>query len=163
MFLPYLMGRGTPKDDPSATGSFVGLTLAADRADLVTAVLEGVAYTLRDVLEVLAKVNPMAPKLGITGGGARSALWRQIVADVLNRSLRYSDGDSCLGAAMLAAVGVGRHPTIEAACDAMQGISAETQPRPEAVAAYALLYEAYCRQRDPGPAPGGWLQLECEH
>jgi sugar (pentulose or hexulose) kinase len=147
-FLPYLMGEGTPRDDPRATGSFVGLTLAAGRGDLVMAVLEGVAFALRDVLEALAAVHPIHVPLGITGGGARSPLWRQIVADVLNRPLRHAQGDSCLGAAMLAAVGAGLYPSPAAACRGMQETPLEVRPRPEAVAAYAHLYGEFCRRRD---------------
>jgi xylulokinase len=147
-FLPYLMGEGTPRDDPHATGGFVGLTLAADRNDLITAVLEGVAFTLRDVVEALSGVHPINTRLGITGGGARSPLWRQIVADVLNRPLLHAEGDSCLGAAMLAAVGVGLYPSPAAASRGMQPTRLEVAPRPPAAAAYEHLYGEFCRRRD---------------
>lgn len=148
VFLPFLSGQGTPRDNPSATGGFVGLTLATERADLITAVLEGVAYSLRDVLEALAGLMPVGHELGITGGGARSPQWRQMVADVLNRPLLHSEGDSCLGAAMLAAVGVGMYAAPAEACRAMQRESTPVLPRPRAVEDYELLYTEYGRQRD---------------
>jgi sugar (pentulose or hexulose) kinase len=147
-FVPYLMGEGTPRDNPHATGGFVGLTLAADRNDLITAVLEGVAFALRDVLEALAGAHAVSTRLGITGGGARSPVWRQIVADVLDRPLLHAEGDSCLGAAMVAAVGSGLYPSTAAACRSMQGNRAQVMPRLPAVAAYEQLYGEFCRRRD---------------
>jgi sugar (pentulose or hexulose) kinase len=147
-FVPYLMGEGTPRDNPHATGGFAGLTLAADRNDLITAVLEGVAFALRDVLEALAGAHAVSARLGITGGGARSPLWRQIVADVLDRPLLHAEGDSCLGAAMMAAVGSGLYPSTAAACRGMQGSRAQVMPRPSAVAAYEHFYGEFCRRRD---------------
>jgi sugar (pentulose or hexulose) kinase len=147
-FLPYLMGQGTPHDDPAATGGFLGLTLATKRADLVLAVLEGVAFTLRDVLEALAGLHPIAPQLGLTGGGARSPLWRQVVADVLNRRLDYAEGDSLLGAAMMAAIGLGLYPSTAEACQAMRRSGEEVAPRPPQAEGYERLYGEFCRRRD---------------
>jgi len=147
-FFPYLMGQGTPRDNPSATGAFTGLTMQTDRADLSRAVLEGVAFTLRDVVEELIRIGLRPRELNITGGGARSPLWRQIVADVCDRPLRYSDADSCLGAAMLAGVGAGAFPDVGSACSSMKHRPEELHPRPEAVAVYAQLYQEYCRLRD---------------
>ena len=147
-FLPYLLGRGTPKDDPSATGGFLGLTLRTDRADLTRAVLEGVAFTLREIQEELGRLDLEAGDLAITGGGAESGLWRQIVADVLNRPLRYSSGDSCLGAAILAASGAGLFPSIGATAEAMRGDTLPVLPQPEAAAVYDRLFGEFCRTRD---------------
>jgi xylulokinase len=111
-------------------------------------VLEGVAYTLREVLDALTPLDLGVRRLAITGGGARSSLWRQITADTLNRTLIHSEADSCLGAAMLAAVGVGRFPNIEAAMGAMGRATQETVPQPEEVAVYERMYHAYCQKRD---------------
>jgi xylulokinase len=111
-------------------------------------VLEGVAFALREVLEELSRIGPVPNTLNITGGGARSALWRQIVADVLGVPLKYSEADSCLGAAMLAAVGVGEFANIESACDVMKRTQGESHPRQEAVGIYDRLYAEYGRIRD---------------
>jgi xylulokinase len=148
MFFPYLMGRGTPKDDPSVRGGFIGLTLQTNRADLTRAVLEGVAFTLRDVFDTLTRNDLDVNRLMITGGGAQSELWRQIVADVLNKTLSYSDGDSCLGAAILAAIGVGIFPSIEAALKIMKSETQDNHPRHKVVAIYEQMYDEYVQKRD---------------
>jgi xylulokinase len=145
LFFPYLMGQGTPRDNPSASGAFTGLTMKTNRADLARAVLEGVAFTLRDVLDELVRIGPSPKRLNITGGGARSELWRQIIADVLSRPLGYSEADSCLGAAMLAAVGTGAFPDIRSACSRMKPVTQDSHPHPEATALYEMLYRSYGR------------------
>ena len=127
MFFPYLMGRGTPHDDPALTGAFMGLRMQTERADLVHAVLEGVAFTLREVTEALEHIQQKIEGLSITGGGAQSELWVQIVADVLNQPLQHGKGDLSLGAAILAAHGAGLFPTLQAALGAMRP---ETQHDP---------------------------------
>ncbi|MCC7359287.1 MAG: hypothetical protein IT317_07415 [Anaerolineales bacterium] len=147
-FFPYLMGQGTPHDNGEARGAFSGLTLATDQADLALAVLEGVAFALREVLDALAGLGAAGGPLGITGGGARSPLWRQIVADVLDRPLGFAEADSCLGAAMLAAAATGVHAEVAAACAAMTGAPDVTQPRPSAAPRYAGLYTDFLRQRE---------------
>lgn len=148
MFFPYLMGQGTPRDNPAARGAFTGLMMSTDRADLARSVLEGVAFSLREVLEELDRHIPSVGRLNITGGGAQSKLWRQIVADVLNRPLGYSHTDSCLGAAMLAAVGAGEYLDAGAACGGMMRAPEETTPQSDAVDAYQHLYAEFCQHRD---------------
>jgi xylulokinase len=135
-FFPYLMGQGTPRDNPEAKAGFSGLTMRSERADLTRAVLEGVAFALREALE----------ELNLTGGGARSPLWRQITSDVLGRPLGHLQADSCLGAAMLAAVAVGAHPDTGAAARAMARTSDATLPDPDAVERYAALYAQFKQQ-----------------
>ena len=147
-FFPYLMGRGTPGDNPSARGAFTGLTMQTDRADLTRAVLEGVAFTLRDVVEELVQIGLRPRELFLTGGGAKSALWRQVVADVFNRPLLTSEADSCLGAAMLAGVGAGAFASIGSACSSMKHKPEVLHPRPEAAAVYEQLYREYARLSD---------------
>lgn len=147
-FLPFLMGRGTPHDDPTATASFVGLTPRAGRGDLGRAVLEGVAFTIRDILEELVRIGAEVRQLRITGGGARSELWRQIISDVLGMSLGYSGADSCLGAAMLAGVAAGVFDTVEAACRSMSRAVAWSEPQRSTVRAYEKLYREFCELRD---------------
>jgi xylulokinase len=146
-FVPYLMGAGTPRDQPSATAAFAGLTLTANRAHLARAVLEGVAYSLRDVFEELRRLGIPVDQLTITGGGAESGLWRRIVADVLDMPLGHGRGDSCLGAAIMASVGVGIHPDIASACAAMCPRSEIQHPTPDADV-YRSLYRDFGAIRD---------------
>ncbi|MFA9406680.1 MAG: FGGY-family carbohydrate kinase [Anaerolineales bacterium] len=147
-FLPYLIGKGTPRDDPLATGSFIGLSLLTRRRELARAVLEGVAFTLRDAMQALSVNNVYVEKMMITGGGARSELWRQILANVLNRPLHYCDGDSCLGAAMLAAVGIRIYPDVDIALENMKPETIEIHPQTQAVETYERLYHAFEKKRD---------------
>jgi xylulokinase len=107
IFLPYLEGERTPHMDPNATGSFVGLTLRHSRAHMTRAVLEGVALAFRDCLLTLREVGPVPDHFLIGGGGARGALWRQIMASVLGVSLQTVEGaeHTATGAAMLAGLG----------------------------------------------------------
>jgi xylulokinase len=145
-FFPYLMGQGTPRDNPLAKGAFSGLTLSITRADLTRAVLEGVAFALRKALEELEPHVPRIDRLNLTGGGARSALWRQITSEVLAKPLGHVPADSCLGAAMLAAVAVGAHPDAGAAARAMNRTSDATLPDPNALERYAVLYAQFSQQ-----------------
>ena len=148
MFFPYLMGKGTPGDDPSASGGFLGLSLQIGRGDLTRAVLEGVAFSLRDAMNALSQHSASAEKLMITGGGARSELWCQIVADVLNQTLLHTSGDSCLGAAMLAAVGIGLFEDVDATIGNMKPEATEVIPLPNNFEGYELIYQEFCRKRD---------------
>jgi xylulokinase len=147
-FLPYLMGKGTPGDSPLVTGGFLGLSLQTGRADLGRAVLEGVAFSLRDAMHALAHHGAIGEKLMVTGGGAKSPLWCQIVADVLNQTLFVTEGDSCLGAAMLAAAGIGLYEGIDAAMEGMIPASTAIQPQLEDVNLYVDFYEQFRRRRD---------------
>ncbi len=119
LFLPYLTGERTPHADPHARGAFVGLTLHHQRPHLTRAVLEGVAFGLRDSLELVRSVGvPATDQIRATGGGIASALWRQILADVLQMSVATtatSEG-AAQGAAMLGAVGAGWFPTVGDVC-----------------------------------------------
>jgi xylulokinase len=148
IFLPYLMGRGTPHNDPEARGAFLNLTLATTRGDLFRAVLEGVAFALRDIFERLARLGPVPGRIHISGGGARSDLWRQIVADVLQRTVIYSAADSTLGAAIVAAVGLGLHRSFAEAVAAMTRALHESIPRADTTGRYARLYAEYQRLCD---------------
>lgn len=114
IFLPYLFGERTPHNDPYARGVFFGLTGAAGKGDIIRSVLEGVAFGIRDMYESVSKFADVR-ELTITGGGAKSGLWRQIIADVLDKELRInniSEGPA-LGAAFLAAVGSGAAADLE--------------------------------------------------
>jgi xylulokinase len=145
VFLPYLSGERTPYPDPLARGAFVGLTVRHGLGHLVRAVLEGVAFSLRDVFELVRATSPEPMRdLRASGGGTNSALWRQIIADVLGAPIsttRTAEGVAS-GAAILASVAAGWHRTVEAACEVMVDVSGTTEPGPDA-GAYELAYSVY--------------------
>ena len=156
LFLPYLSGERTPHADPDARGVFFGLSLRHRRAHLTRAVLEGVAFSLRDVLGLMEAAGVRAYAARVAGGGARSPLWPQIVADVLGLALTPSaDEDAAYGAALLAGVGAGFWADVPAATRAAAGAAKGTdeavQPGP-AAAAHTALYERY-RALYPALAP----------
>lgn len=145
IFLPYLTGERTPHADPFARGAFVGLTLRHGRGHLIRAVMEGVAMGLRDALEIMRTLGIPVKQVRISGGGARSALWRQIVADVFGvevATVTATEG-AAYGAALLAGVGAGLYPTVEAACAATIGIAGSTHPEVDRAAGYDRLYAIY--------------------
>jgi xylulokinase len=144
LFLPYLSGERTPHPDPNARGAFVGLTLRHDKAHLTRAVLEGVTYGLRDSLELMRNLGVGIDQVRASGGGARSALWRQILADVFNTeivTLNVTQG-AAYGAALLAGVGVGVYPDVHSACEQVISMTGRTGPGPSA-AVYADYYPRY--------------------
>lgn len=120
VFLPYLTGERTPHKDPAARGVFFGATLSHTKAHFARAVMEGVAFGLRDSYGLLENMGASIGEVRVSGGGARSDLWLQILADVTDRPhVRVAvDEGPAYGAALLAGVGVGAWPTVEAACDA---------------------------------------------
>jgi len=129
-FLPYLSGERTPHADPDARGCFVGLTLAHDRGHIVRAIMEGVAYSLRDSLAIFEDLGVPVRQIRATGGGGRSPLWRQIQADMFGRAVVTVNAEEgpAYGAALLAAVGAGEYNSIEEACRATIRVGAETKP-----------------------------------
>ncbi len=143
VFLPYLMGRGTPSDNALTRGAFCGLNLSTRRADICRAVLEGVAFAIREIFEDFSQLGLSTGGIHITGGGAQSALWRQILADVLDQTLIYSSADSCLGSAILAAIGLKEHPDIDTAISEMVRPIALIEPQPQAIPRYKEIYEQY--------------------
>ncbi len=151
LFLPYLSGERSPHPDPLARGAFVGLTLAHDRRHLTRAVLEGVAFGLRDGLDLMTSAGMAAPtQIRASGGGTASALWRQILADVLQAEIATvsTTEGAAYGAGLLAAIGAGWFPTVEAATDAVVVATPTAAPGPDAPrygelhARYAELYPA---------------------
>jgi xylulokinase len=147
LFAPYLAGERTPHADPDARGAFVGLTLRHDRGALVRAVLEGVAYGLRDSVELLRAVGVRADVGRVSGGGARSALWREIVASVLDLPLETTEAEegSAYGAALLAGCRAGSFANPEEAVARCVRVRERTEPRREWVGAYAEGYERFRR------------------
>jgi xylulokinase len=149
LFLPYLTGERSPHADPLARGAFVGLTLAHDRRHLTRAVLEGVAFGLRDGLDLMVAAGTPAPsQVRVAGGGTASPLWRQILADVLGAEIatvNTSEG-AAYGAGLLAAVGAGWYPSVEAASAALVEATPVAQPGSDAptyAEAHALYRELY--------------------
>ena len=143
-FLPYLTGERTPHADPDARGAFIGLTVRHTRAHMTRAVLEGVAFGLRDGLELMREAGVALPdEFRASGGGTKSALWRQIVSDVLGvplTGIATTEG-AAFGAAVLAAVGAGWFSDVAAATEAMVQPRATTSPQRSS--AYDRPYELY--------------------
>ncbi len=145
LFLPYLIGERSPHWNPHARGCFLGLTLAHGRAEMARAVLEGVALNLRIILDCFRRQGAPIRALRVIGGGARSAVWRQILADVLNLPLlqaRLTVEATSLGAAVAGGVGVGLFRGWDVVNDLVAVEPAE-EPRPEAAARYDDLYPLF--------------------
>jgi len=146
LFLPYLTGERTPYPDPLARGAFVGLTVRHALPHLTRAVLEGVAFGLRDSFELMRHAGlANVRQVRISGGGARSPLWRQILADVLQIDLvtvNTTEG-AAYGAGLLAGVGAGVWPDVDAACAATVAITGQVAPDLGQSERYQSLYEQY--------------------
>lgn len=146
LFLPYLTGERTPHPDPQARGAFVGLTVRHEQAHLTRAVLEGVAFGLRDSFRLMQEAGLTAvDQVRLSGGGAQSALWRRILADVLGTALRpvATTEAAAYGAALLAGVGVGAWPDVPSACAEVVTVEAPIEPDSGQAAAYDARYDAY--------------------
>ncbi|MDZ4770359.1 MAG: FGGY-family carbohydrate kinase, partial [Chloroflexota bacterium] len=145
LFLPYLTGERTPHPDPLARGAFVGLTARHTRAHITRAVLEGVAFGLKDSFTLIANNAPGGVReVRISGGGAKSAIWRQIMADILGAPLSTTNSTegAAFGAALLAAVGAGLYPDVPSACRASIHTGETIAPGVHADA-YADAYDNY--------------------
>lgn len=151
VWLPYMQGERTPHLDPNARAVLFGISTAHVRGDVFRAVMEGVACSLRDCLSIVAEQGVALEQLRLTGGGARSELWRQILADVMGRELvitSTAEGPA-LGAALMAGVGTAVYASLEEACDAAVTITERIEPRQEHKAVYDRTYAIY---RDLYPA-----------
>ncbi len=147
LFLPYLSGERSPHNDVNARGAFVGLSATTTKSQLGRAVMEGVAFALRDCLEV-AKASGIRPKeTNLCGGGAKSAVWRQIVADVFNMPVRIltTEQGPSLGGAMLAMVGAGEYTSVEDAADAIVRVSKTILPDPDGALKMERKYRAFTK------------------
>lgn len=145
LFLPYLLGERTPHMDARARGVFFGLALRHERRHLVRAVLEGVAFAMRDSLEIFRTFGVSTERIIAAGGGARSAVWRQIQADVLASplvSVATPEPAAC-GAALLAGIGTGLWPDADSLAAGLSRVSGATDPIPDNVARYEQLYRVY--------------------
>jgi len=144
LWAPYLMGERTPHCDPNARAALVGLAASHGRGHIVRAILEGVAFSLRDTLSIFAELDIPVSSIRLGGGGSRSALWRQIQADVYAQPVdTAADEGAAYGAAILAGVGIGLWPTVDAACDALVRSVTVTTPQREVVAAMRNRYHTY--------------------
>ncbi len=146
LFLPYLSGERTPYPDPLARASFVGLTVRHTRGHMTRALLEGVAFSMKDCFNLLQGAGlGSVSEVRIAGGGAKSPLWRKIVASVLGLPMVKvnSTEGAGYGAALLAGVGAGAWPSVEKACDATIAITGRDEPVPEWAQRYQALYPRY--------------------
>lgn len=146
-FLPYLMGERSPHNNPDVRAMFIGMSMDTARADMTQAVLEGVAFGLRDSLEVAKSLGISLERTKICGGGAKSPLWRTIIANVMNLKvdvLEQEEGPA-LGGAMLAAVGCGVYPDVKSAADRIVKIRETLEPDPDLTAKYEARYREFTR------------------
>lgn len=144
-FLPYLMGERSPINDTNARGTFIGMTMDTTRADLVQAVLEGVAFAIRDSFEVARSLGIAIPTTKICGGGSKSPLWKTIFANVLGIPLEIvkTEQGPGYGGAMLAMVGCGQFESVQAAADALVSVASTVEPDPALTAAYEKRYQQF--------------------
>jgi xylulokinase len=145
VFLPYLQGERTPHLDPYARGGWIGLTASHDRRHLIRSVMEGVAFSLKDSLVIMREQGLRMEQLRTTGGGAKSPLWRQIIADVLETELIVTNATEgpAFGAALLAGVAGGVYASVQEACAQTVRPMERTEPQPEHAQAYNRAYETY--------------------
>ena len=147
LWAPYLMGERTPHLDPNARAALVGLTAGHGRGHILRAILEGVAFSLKDTLTIFRELAIPVKEIRLGGGGARSPLWQQIQAEVYGQAVEIVQAEegAAYGAALLAGVGVGVWPTVEAACNAVVRVAERIEPNGTAVAIMAERYRAYRR------------------
>ena len=145
IYLPYLMGERTPHLDPDCRGVFFGLSAIHTKAHLLRAVMEGVAYSLCDCNEILKEMGIRTDRMMACGGGGRSPVWRQILADLYGcevQTIRQTEGPA-LGAAILAGVGCGIYESVPAACRRIISGDSRTEPDPQQAEIYAGFHRLY--------------------
>ena len=144
-YLPYLMGERSPHNNPDARAMFIGMSMDTTRQDMTQAVLEGVAFGLRDSLEVAAELGLKIERTKICGGGAKSPLWKKIIANVMNMKVDIIESEEgpALGGAMLAAVGCGEYPDIATIADRIVKIVDTVEPEKELVKKYEERYQEF--------------------
>ena len=145
IYLPYLMGERTPHLDPDCRGTFFGLSAMHTKADLIRAVMEGVSYGLKDSLDILDGMGVRPDSMLLTGGGAKSSFWRQVLADVFDcpvQTIKSSEGPA-LGVAILAGVGAGVYESVESACEKLVKPADVFEPNRQNAAVYARYHKLY--------------------
>lgn len=145
IFLPYLSGERSPHNDVSARGAFIGLSAQTTRGQMSRAVMEGVAFALRDCLEIAVSNGLRPTETNLCGGGAKSRIWRQIIADALQMPVRIlsTEQGPSFGGAMLAMVGAGEYATVKDAADAIIRVSETILPDPGKAARYDEKYRVF--------------------
>ncbi len=158
VFLPYLMGERTPYADPNAKGAFVGMSMLTQRGHMTKAVLEGVSYGLKDSMEILKDIHVPIKQVRVIGGGAKSPLWKQILADMFEVEIEEinTNQGGALGAAILGAVAAGHFNTVAEGCDAMIKVVNTVKPNPKKAAYYQEKYQRFVKLYD---ALKEWYQL----
>lgn len=144
-FLPYLMGERSPHNDPNARGTFIGMTMDTTRADMTQAVMEGVAFALRDSLEVARSLGIEIERTKICGGGAKSPLWRRMIANILNVKVDVIESEEgpALGGAILAAVACGEYASVEEAAKKLVKVIDTVEPEEDLAAKYEDRYRRF--------------------
>jgi len=139
------MGERTPHLDPKARGAWIGLTASHTRAHVIRAILEGVAFSLRDTLTIFKEIGVPVEKIRLGGGGARSNLWRQIQADVYGQPVEVvaAEEGGAYGAALLAGVGSGAWSSVDEACEAAVKVSAQIEPDKSSAELMKYQYQRY--------------------
>jgi xylulokinase len=147
LWAPYLMGERTPHLDPQARAALVGLAASHTRGYIVRAILEGVAFSLRDSFSIFEEMKVPVSSIRLGGGGARSKLWRQIQADVYGHSVEVVEAEegAAYGAALLAGVGAGVWSSVDSACEVAVRVAQEVHPNPATVPVMQKQYEAFRR------------------
>jgi xylulokinase len=147
LWAPYLMGERTPHLDPNARGALIGLTASHTRGHVVRAILEGVAFSLRDSFTLFSEMKVPVTKIRLGGGGARSPLWRQIQADVYGHEVEIVEAEegAAYGAAILAGVGAKVWSSVDAACNEVVRVATRVGPKPDAVKVLNSSYAAFRR------------------
>ncbi len=147
LWAPYLMGERTPHLDPNARGALIGLTASHTRGHVIRSILEGVAFSLKDSFSLFAEMNVPVKKIRLGGGGARSALWRQIQADIYGNRVETvkAEEGAAYGAAILAGVGIQRWRSVDDACNDIVRVDQRTEPQMKVVGLMQKRYEAYRR------------------
>lgn len=145
IFLPYLMGERTPHSDPDAKGTIIGLNITHKRGDITRAILEGVCFGLKDSLEILKSIKVPINEVRLSGGGAKSLLWRQILADIFNVKVQIinSEEGPAYGASILASVACGLYKTVDEACCKLIKVTETIIPINENVKKYEKVYDIY--------------------
>lgn len=146
-FLPYLMGERSPHNNPNARGTFIGMTMDTTRADMTQAVLEGVAFAIRDSFEVAKTLGIKIERTKICGGGAKSPLWKKIIANVLGIEVEVIESEEGpgYGGAMLAAVACGEYESVEAAANALVKVVDVIKPDGDLVEKYEKRYRQFAK------------------
>jgi len=147
LWAPYLMGERTPHLDPEARAAFVGLSASHTRAHLIRAILEGVAYSLKDSFSIFSEIGVPVERIRLGGGGARSPLWRQIQADIYGHEVEtvVAEEGAAYGAAILAGVGAKAWASVDQACDAVVRVAETVKPDAANAATLSRGYQAYRR------------------